>query len=94
MGIADLATVIKPQLTVLDAMRILKTGGPAGPGEVDAFGGVIVGVDPVAMDAYGVGLSTWNGQSLRPGQVAYIKYAAEQGVGSLDLDRCRIQELA
>ena len=31
-GIADLATVIKPQLTILDATRAMVSGGPGGPG--------------------------------------------------------------
>ena len=33
-GIADLATVIKPQLTILDATRAMVSGGPGGPGDV------------------------------------------------------------
>jgi len=34
-ALADLATVIKPQLTILDATRALTSGGPGGPGEVE-----------------------------------------------------------
>ena len=33
-AMADLATVIKPQLTILDATRALVSGGPGGPGDV------------------------------------------------------------
>jgi len=33
-ALADLLTVIKPQLTILDATRALISGGPGGPGEV------------------------------------------------------------
>src|SRR5512137_1180534 len=40
-AIADLATVIKPQLTVLDATRALVSGGPGGPGEVKKLNIVI-----------------------------------------------------
>jgi len=92
-GVADLATILKPQLTILDAIRILKTGGPAGPGDVDPFNGVIAGVDPVAVDAYGVGLSTWNRQTFRPNQIRYIRASAEQGLGTTDLESLRIKEL-
>lgn len=93
-GVADLATVLKPQLTIIDALEILKTGGPSGPGEVESFGGVVAGVDPVAVDAYGVGLSTWNRQTLKPDQVNYLRYAAEHGVGTLDLSTLRVVELS
>lgn len=94
MGIADLATVLRPDLTILDAVRILKTGGPSGPGEVDPFNGVIVGVDPVAVDAYGIGLSTWNGQTLRPDQIGYLRHAAAHGLGVLDVGSLKIAELS
>ena len=92
-GIADLATVLVPQLTVLDATILLKTGGPTGPGETEAFGGVVAGVDPVAVDAYGVTLSSWDGQLYRPREIAYLRYAAEHGLGTLDLDALRIADL-
>jgi uncharacterized protein (DUF362 family) len=91
-GIADLATVLRPQLTILAALRILKTGGPTGPGDVDPQNKVIAGTDPVAVDALGVGLSTWNRETLRPDQVGYIRYAAEHGLGTLKLDSLRIVE--
>jgi len=45
-ALADLATVIKPQLTILDATRALVTGGPGGPGEVKKPNLIIAGIDP------------------------------------------------
>jgi uncharacterized protein (DUF362 family) len=92
-GIADLGTVLRPQLTILDAVRILKTGGPTGPGDVQALDSVVAGVDPVAVDAYAVGLSAWNGQTYRPEQVAHLRHAASHGLGTLDLDTLRVQEV-
>jgi uncharacterized protein (DUF362 family) len=94
VGIADLATAVRPHLTILDAMRILKTQGPAGPGDVKSFGGVVVGCDPVAVDAYAVGLSTWNRQTLNADQVGFIRHAAARGVGNMDLKSLKILELA
>ncbi|NWF91218.1 MAG: DUF362 domain-containing protein [Ignavibacteriaceae bacterium] len=93
-GIADLATVLRPALTLLSAVTILKTGGPAGPGETEPFGGVIAGTDPVAVDAYGVTLSTWNRETLRPEQVGYIRHAAEHGLGTWKLDQMRVVQLS
>ena len=94
VGVADLATVIRPDLTILDAMQILKTGGPEGPGDTDPFGGVLIGIDPVAVDSYAVGLSTWNHQTLKPDQVSHLRYAEELGVGTTDLKSLRILELS
>ena len=94
LAIADLATVLRPQLTILDAMRILKPGGPSGPGAVDPYNGVIAGVDPVAVDAYGVGLSTWNGQTYRPNQLTHLRHAASHGLGTLEIGELRVEELA
>jgi uncharacterized protein (DUF362 family) len=90
VGIADLATVLRPALTIVDAMVVLTTRGPAGPGDVANFGGVVAGVDPVAVDAYAVGLATWNQQTLAPGQIGFLRHAAERGVGTLDLSSLRI----
>jgi len=92
-GIAELATTLRAQLTILDAMHILQTGGPVGPGDVDSFGGVIAGTDPVAVDAYGVGLSTWNQQTYLPEQIKHLRYAHELGVGNIKLDSMNILEL-
>ena len=92
VGIADLATAVKPHLTILDAMHVLKTNGPTGPGEVHHLGIVVAGTDAVAVDAYGVGLSTWNGQTLQPAHVKYLRLAAEHGVGTLDLKALKIVE--
>jgi uncharacterized protein (DUF362 family) len=91
-GIADLATILRPQLTILDATRVLKTGGPSGPGDVETCGRVIAGVDPVAVDAYGTGLAPWGGETLRPDQIPHIRYAGEMGLGTYRLDGLRIAE--
>jgi uncharacterized protein (DUF362 family) len=94
VGIADLATVLRPQLTVLDAMVLLTTGGPSGPGDVVNYGGIVVGTDPVAVDAYAVGLAPWNRETLTPDQVGFLRHAAQRGLGTLDLKALRVLELA
>ena len=51
--IADLNTVIKPTLTIVDATRILQRNGPTGGslGDVRTADRLIAGIDPVAVDA-------------------------------------------
>ena len=50
--IADLSTIRRPDLVVMDAIRILTTNGPKGPGKTEDIGEVITSTDIVAADAY------------------------------------------
>ncbi|MHA1566213.1 MAG: DUF362 domain-containing protein [Alphaproteobacteria bacterium] len=84
-AIADFATYIKPKLIILDATRALITGGPGGPGEIKNLGTIVGGFDQVAIDSYTVGLSTWNGRTYKPQDIPHIRFAAELGVGSMDV---------
>jgi len=89
-ALADLATVIKPQLTVLDATRALASGGPGGPGTVVKPNLVIAGTDPVAVDAYGVSVAPWYGQKFNSRQVEHLLVAHQRGLGKIDIDQMKI----
>ena len=89
-ALADLATVIKPQLTLLDATRALVSGGPGGPGDVQKTNLVIAGVDPVAVDSYGVTVVPWYGQQFKGRQVEHLLVAHQRGVGRIDLENLRV----
>jgi uncharacterized protein (DUF362 family) len=89
-GIADLATVIKPQLTILDATRAMVTGGPGGPGEVKKPNLIVAGVDPVAVDSYGVGIVPWYGQNFKGRQVEHLLMAHQRGLGQIDVEKLKI----
>lgn len=91
-AIADLATVIKPQLTILDATRGLLTAGPGGPGKVEQWNTVVAGTDSLAVDALGVTLGAWYGQRFRPDQVKHLVAAAAHGLGTLDLRAVEVVE--
>lgn len=91
-AIADLATAIKPQLTVLDATRALASGGPGGPGDVKKPNLVIAGTDPVAVDSYGVGIVPWYGQSFKGRQVEHLLIAHQRGLGKIDVEKLRIHK--
>jgi uncharacterized protein (DUF362 family) len=85
--IADFLTAVRPNLTVLDATRILLTGGPKGPGRVKEAECVVAGVDPVAVDSYGATLFGMSGS-----KIPYIVAAKALGVGELDLNRIQIKK--
>ncbi len=89
-ALADLATVIKPQLTVLDATRALTSGGPGGPGEVKRLNLIIAGTDPVAVDSYGVGIAPWYGKHFKGRQVEHLLIAHQRGLGKIDTDQLKI----
>ncbi len=93
-AVADLATVVRPQLTILDATRCLVTNGPSGPGDVVELGKVMCSTDPVALDAYATTLLDWGGKKLAPGDIGHIKAAAEHGLGIMDMARIEIVEAA
>lgn len=78
--IADLAGLLKPDLVIGDAFRVLKTNGPGGPGDVIQPREIIVGDDQVAVDTYAAGLL-----GLKPEDVEYIKRAADAGLGTTDI---------
>ncbi|MGA2518048.1 MAG: DUF362 domain-containing protein [Thermodesulfobacteriota bacterium] len=89
-AIADLGTVIKPQVTILDATRALVSGGPGGPGEVRKLNLIIAGTDPVAVDSYGVSIVPWYGQNFKGRQVEHLLAAYEKGLGKIDIDQLKV----
>ena len=91
-AIADLATVIKPDLTIVDATRALTSGGPGGPGKTVQLDTVIAGTDPVAVDSYTVGITQWYNKSFSGKSVKYIVAASELGLGEIDTSKMRIKE--
>lgn len=78
-NIADLATGLRPTLTIGDATRCLTDNGPKGPGNVTRMDTVIATHDMVLADALGAEL-----MGLSLDQVAHVGLAASLGVGSLD----------
>jgi uncharacterized protein (DUF362 family) len=88
--LADLATVIKPSLTVLDAVRILTAHGPKGGNldDVKQMDTVIAGVDQVAIDSYGTTLFGKTGEDL-----AVVVEAAKRGLGQMDLAKLNIRKI-
>ena len=85
--IADLFTAVATNLTVMDANYMLLSNGPAGPGKTLHQKTVVVGTDPVLVDAYTTTLF-----NLHPTDIGYVRIAAELGHGSLNLNRSKIQE--
>ena len=91
-AIADLSSVVKPALTIIDASRALITGGPAGPGKVEKLNTVIAGVDPVAVDTCGVTIAKWYNKQFDTINVKHIMAAHRMGLGNINLDQLLIKK--
>lgn len=86
--IADFVSEVRPDLVVLDAVRLLLTNGPKGPGRTRDQFTVVAGTDPVAVDAYGATLL-----ARKPESIGHIRLASEMGLGVMDLKRVAIKHV-
>lgn len=87
-AIADYATEIRPDLVILDAIRILLTNGPKGPGRTADKGIVVAGTDHLAVDAYATTLF-----GRKPESVGHLQTAQRAGLGEIDLGRITIKHV-
>jgi len=88
--IADLNTVLRPQLTILDATRILLRNGPSGGDlkDVKVLDTVIASADTVAVDAYSTTLF-----DLKPEDIDSTRAGRDLGLGEMDLAKVKIIKL-
>jgi len=88
--IADLTSLVRPKLTVVDAVRILTAHGPTGGhlSDVQQTNTIIASRDIVAADAYAATLFGLTGADIR-----YIQACADMGIGTMDLGSIRIDEI-
>ncbi len=90
--LTDLYTLIRPSLTVIDAVRIMTQGGPTG-GSLDyvkQMDTVIAGPDIVAGDAYAAKTLF----DINPELISYIDAGARRGIGRMDYQNLKIEEIA
>ena len=89
--IADLNLLVRPTLTLIDGVRILMENGPTGGNlnDVKQMNTVIASHDTVCADAYATG---WF--SLEPRDVPYIEACADLGLGTLDWQGVKLEEIS
>ena len=88
--IADLNALVRPELTVIDAVRIMTAYGPSGGSlnYVKKLDTLIASRDIVAADSYAAGLF-----GMKPEDLAYIIAGTSMGLGRSDLQNLRIEEI-
>jgi uncharacterized protein (DUF362 family) len=89
-SIADLASAIRPTLTVMDATRVLKRNGPTGGNlsDVSIENTVVAGVDLVAMESYGLRFL-----DLKVEDIPFITMADKRGIGISDWRSLNVAEI-
>jgi len=93
-AVVDLCTLLKPKLTIIDASRILSSGGPGGPGKVIPMNRIIGSRDMIAADAMAAELGTWYGRKFKARQVKHILMAHERGLGNMEVQQQVVREVA
>ncbi|MFC1548490.1 DUF362 domain-containing protein [Candidatus Omnitrophota bacterium] len=88
--LADLTDFIQPDLSIIDATRVLIRNGPSGGNlqDVVKMDKIVVGTDPVLTDAYACTLVNRD-----PLSISYIKEGNRLGYGSADLSGKDIVEV-
>jgi len=88
--LVELAGFISPDLTIIDAYRILMKNGPSGGNRNDVVEKktIIASADPVLADSYAATLFNKD-----PGSIGYIRIGAEKKLGSMDLSSARIKKI-
>ena len=86
-NIADMNLLLRPDLHVLDATRIMLRSGPSGGHleDVEVRNLVFAGADPVALDSVGAGLF-----GMKPGDIGHIVKSHEAGRGEMDLNKIKV----
>jgi uncharacterized protein (DUF362 family) len=79
--LADITRFMKPRISVLDAVRVLKANGPVGGNlsDVELKLALAAGTDVIALDAWGAEI-----MGKKPTDIPSVKKGAETGLGNID----------
>jgi uncharacterized protein (DUF362 family) len=88
--LVELTAFMQPDLTVVDAYRILLRNGPTGGnlGDVALKKHVLASADPVLADAYATTLF-----GMPADHIEHVRLAAQKGLGSLDVNQPGIRKI-
>jgi uncharacterized protein (DUF362 family) len=89
--LADLANFVRPQLTILDAYRILVKNGPQGGSlkDVQEKKTIIAGTQIATVDAYGATLF-----NMEPTDLGHVVKSSGFGLGEIDLSKVNIKRVS
>lgn len=87
--VVDLGTLVRPHLTVIDAIRMLMANGPTGGdlNDVRLQNTMVFSQDIVAADSFAATLF-----GMQPQNLDYLVNAANRGLGKMDFQNLKIEE--
>ena len=86
-ALADVNSVVKSHLVIIDVTRILTNHGPSGGSlrDVKVLNKLIASTDMVAADAYATGLF-----GMKPMEISITATAHKRGLGEIDLSKVKV----
>ena len=91
-AIGDLALAVRPGLNIIDASRVLLTGGPTGPGSVIEENRIFASTDILALDSVVAGRYAFGGKTLTANEVRHLRAAYDNGVGEIDIEKIDLRK--
>ena len=92
-AIGDLPLAIRPRLNVVDASRVLLTGGPTGPGPVVREDRLFASSDILALDAVVASRYAFGRRTLSPLEIPHLAAAHRNRVGEIDPEKIEVRQL-
>jgi uncharacterized protein (DUF362 family) len=92
-AIGDLSLAIRPHLNIVDASRVLLSGGPTGPGAIIEDNRLFAGSDILAVDAVVASRYDFGGKAISPGQIAHLNAAYKNGIGEINLNNIKVEKI-
>jgi uncharacterized protein (DUF362 family) len=88
--LADLTSLFRPRLTIVDAVRMMMANGPTGGNlkDVKEMNTIVASPDIVAADSYAATLF-----EMQPEDLSYIEAGTRRGLGRSDLKNLKIEEI-
>jgi uncharacterized protein (DUF362 family) len=92
-AIGDLALAVRPALNIIDASRVLLSGGPIGPGPVTRDNRIFASTDILALDSVVTARYAFGGRTLTANEVPHLRAAYDNGVGEIDIKRIDLRKV-
>lgn len=94
-SIVDLASFFRPQLTILDAIRVLTDHGPQGGSvsDIEKMDLVAASIDMVRIDAFGISLFGEKYRNHSRDWFPHLKMASERGLGRINYSQNGFKKL-
>jgi uncharacterized protein (DUF362 family) len=88
--IADFLSARRPDLNIIDAMKVITRNGPRGgsPADIVAMNSLLISPDVVAADTAGAMML-----GHKQGEIEHIRLAAAAGHGEMDLSKLKIERI-